>query len=153
MLKYIIVFITLFSFSFAEDVHKAVIDLRTGDIKRFEASILKGLAYVVQSYRDKLEDMKIVVVAHGNSYKFFLKDLKNTPYAEDKSLLEKQKEIKERLENLVKFYGVKFEICEAGMKARNLDIKNLYPFVKPVPTALNAIVEWQEKGYKYMLFD
>jgi len=155
MKKLISVFIILFSFSFSfgNDIHKAVIDLRTGDIDRFENGVLKGLSYVIQGYRDRLEDMKVVVVAHGESYKFFLKDLSKTPYRNDKKLLEKQKEIKERLENLVKFYGVKFEICKAGMIARKLDLGNLYPFVKPIPTALNGIVEWQEKGYKYMIFE
>ncbi len=151
----ITIFLILFSgtYSFGQEIHKVVIDLRTGDIKKFEAGILKGLSTVIQGYRDKLEDMKVVVVAHGNSYKFFLKDLSKTPYKNDKELLKKHKELKERLETLVKFYGVRFEICEAGMKARGLDIKNLYPFVKPIPTALNGIVEWQEKGYSYMIFE
>ncbi|RMG76418.1 MAG: hypothetical protein D6707_12330, partial [Bacteroidetes bacterium] len=119
----------------------------------FENSILKGLSYVIQGYRNRLEDMKVVVVAHGDSYKFFIENLSKTTYKNDKKLLEKQKDIKERLENLVKFYGVKFEICKAGMIARKLDLDNLYPFVKPIPTALNGIVEWQEKGYKYMIFE
>lgn len=137
----------------AQEVHKAVIDLRTGDISKFENSILKGIPYVIETYRTKLEDLKVVVVAHGNSYKFFLKSLKNTPYENDKKLAKKQKEIGERLKNLVDVYKVRFEICEAGMKARKIPIKNLYPFVKPIPTALNGIIHWQEEGYKYMLFE
>ncbi len=151
-----IIFIFLFffvSFIQAQEVHKAVIDLRTGDISRFENSILKGIPYVIETYRNKLEDLKVVVVAHGNSYKFFLKDLKNTPYEKEKNLVKKHKEIGERLKNLVKTYNVRFEICEAGMRARKIPAEKLYPFVKPAPTALNSIIYWQEKGYKYMLFD
>ncbi len=152
MLK-IFLFVMFFSFSvFGEEVHRAVIDLRIGDVKKFENSVLKGLSFVIQSYRNKLQDLKVVVVAHGDSYKFFLKNLEKTPYRHDAELLKRQKDIKERLENLVKLYGVRFEICEAGMKSRNLEISNLYPFVKPVPTALNAVIEWQERGYHYMLF-
>ncbi len=146
-------FCTITYTAVSQEIHRVVIDLRTGDINKFENSVLKGLSYVIQLYRDKLEDMKVVVIAHGDSYRFFLRELKNTPYESDKELVKRKKDIEERLKNLVKFYGVKFEICEAGMKARNIDVKNLYRFVKPIPTALNGIVEWQEKGYRYMLFE
>ncbi len=145
--------LSLVSFLRAQEVHKAVIDLRIGNLSNFENSILKGIPYVIEIYRNKLENLKVVVVAHGNSYKFFLKELKNTPYKEDKELLKKYKEIGERLKSLVKVYNVRFEICEAGMRARKIPVENLYPFVKPVPTALNSIIYWQEKGYKYMLFE
>ncbi len=153
MVKVFYIFLLFFISVYSQDLHKVVIDLRTSDIEKFENSVLKGIPFVIQTYRDKLEDLKVVIVAHGGSYKFFLKDLKNTPYERDKKLLKKQKEIKERLESLHRFYGVRFEICEAGLKARKLDVKNLYPFVKPIPTALNGIIYWQERGYTYMIFE
>ena len=144
-------FLMIFSFSYAQEdeVKKVVFDLRTGDLKKFE-ELINGIAKHIDYYRNRLEDLKVVVVAHGNSYKFFLKDLSKTPYKNDKELLKKHKELYERLKNLHDFYGVKFEICELGMKARKLDIKNLYKFVKPVYSALTGLVEWQNKGYAYM---
>ena len=37
------------------------------------------------------------------------------------------------------------------MKARGLKKENLYEFVKPIYTALTGLVEWQNKGYAYMI--
>lgn len=149
----IFIVLLFFFFSNAEEIKKVVIDFRSGDIKSFEGYILSGLSQNIQYYREKLEDLKVVVVIHGNGYKFFIKDLQNSPYQDDRKLMEKQKEFKERLENLVRFYGVKFEICEAGMKARGISMDSLYPFVKPIYSALTGLVEWQQKGYAYILIE
>ncbi|RUM47284.1 MAG: hypothetical protein DSY47_07025, partial [Hydrogenothermus sp.] len=113
--------------------------------------LINGIANNIQYYQNKLEDLKVVIVAHGNSYKFFLKDLSNTMYKNDKEVIKKQKLLYQRLKNLVEFYGVKIEICEVGMKARGLKKENLYEFVKPIYTALTGLVEWQNKGYAYMI--
>ena len=146
--------ILLFLFpSLSQEIEKVVIDFRSGDINRFENYILKGLAQNIQHYREELKDLKVVVVVHGNGYKFFIKDLERSPYREDKVLRKKQKELKERIENLVKFYNVRFEICSIGLKTRGISEDNIYPFVKPVFSALKGIVRWQNKGYAYMLLD
>ncbi|SNZ06834.1 hypothetical protein SAMN06265182_0814 [Persephonella hydrogeniphila] len=137
----------------SEEVEKVVIDFRTGSIEKFEFYLLKGVVNNIQHYRNSLKELKVVVVVHGNGYKFFIKNLDKSPYRDDKELKKRQKEFRERLENLVKFYGVKFEICEAGLKARGISIDNLYPFVKPVYSALKGIVHWQNLGYAYMLFE
>jgi len=143
--------LVLFTFVKAEDeVKKVIIDLRTGDTDTF-LGLINGIANNIQYYQSKLEDLKVVIVAHGNSYKFFLKDLSNTIYKNDKKVLKMQKEIYSRLKNLVDFYGVRIEICEVGMKARNLSKDNLYEFVHPVYTALTGVVDWQSKGYAYMV--
>jgi hypothetical protein len=145
----ILLFVFSYSYAQEEEVHKVVFDLRTGSIHKFEM-LINGIAKHIDYYRNKLQDLKVVIVAHGNSYKFFLKDLSNTPYKKDWELIAKQKEIYERLKNLHDIYGVKFEICKMGMEARNLDVNNLYEFVKPVHSALTGLVEWQNKGYAYM---
>jgi len=149
-LRLIIFFLLVPFIIYASEVKKVVIDLRTGDLKTFE-DLINGIANNIQYYQNKLEDLKVVIVAHGNSYKFFLKDLTNTMYKNDKEVIEKQKILYQRLKNLVEFYGVKIQICEAGMKSRKLKKENLYKFVKPVYTALTGVVEWQNKGYAYMI--
>jgi intracellular sulfur oxidation DsrE/DsrF family protein len=150
----IFLFFLFFSVSaLSQEEEKVVIDFRTGDINRFELYLLKGVANNIQHYRERLNELKVVVVVHGNGYKFFIKNLERSPYKDDRELKKRQEEFRERLENLVKFYGVKFEICEAGLKARGIPVDNLYPFVKPVYSALKGIVHWQNKGYAYMLFD
>ncbi|RMA97129.1 DsrE family protein [Hydrogenothermus marinus] len=151
MKKVLFFLLVLIFSSYAKDneVRKVVFDLRTGDIKKFENTI-NGIAKHIDYYESQFKTLKVVIVAHGDSYKFFLKDLSKTPYKNDKELLKKQKLLYERLKNLHDFYKVKFEICKLGMEARHLDISNLYPFVKPVYSALVGLVEWQNKGYAYM---
>ncbi|WP_293443037.1 DsrE family protein [Persephonella sp.] len=149
----LLIFLFLFYFSSSQEVEKVVIDFRSGDINRFENYILKGLAQNIQHYRDELKDLKVVVVVHGNGYRFFIKNLERSPYREDNVLRKKQKELKERLENLVKFYNIRFEVCSLGLKAKGISEDNIYPFVKPVFSALKGIVHWQNEGYAYMLFE
>ncbi len=149
----LLIFLFLFHLSLSQEVEKVVVDFRSGDINRFENYILKGLAQNIQHYRDELKDLKVVVVVHGNGYRFFIKDLEKSPYREDKVLRKKQKELKERLENLVRFYNVRFEICSLGLKSKGISEDNIYPFVKPVFSALKGIVHWQNEGYAYMLFE
>jgi len=149
-IKAIILFLLIPFIIYANEVKKVVIDLRTGDLKTFE-DVINGIANNVQYFQSKLEDLKVVIVAHGNSYKFFLKDLSSTIYRNDREVIKKQKGLYQRLKNLVEFYGVKIEICEVGMKTRGLKKEDLYEFVKPIYTALTGLVEWQNKGYAYMI--
>ncbi|WP_029522976.1 DsrE family protein [Persephonella sp. KM09-Lau-8] len=154
MKKFILlIFLFITSLSRGEDeVAKVVIDFRSGDLHIFENYLINGLANNIQYYRDNLKELKVVVVVHGDGYKFFIKNLDKSPYKDDIQLKKKQKELKERLENLVKFYGVRFEMCKAGMKARGISEDNIYSFVKPVYSALVGLVNWQNKGYAYMVF-
>lgn len=78
-LKVIILFLLVPFIIYANEVKKVVIDLRTGDLKTFEG-LINSIANNIQYYQNKLEDLKIVIIAHRNSYKLFLKDLSNTVY-------------------------------------------------------------------------
>lgn len=149
----LLIFLFITSLSRGEDeVAKVVIDFRSGDLHIFENYLINGLANNIQYYRDNLKELKVVVVVHGDGYKFFIKNLDKSPYKDDIQLKKKQKELRERLENLVKFYGVRFEMCKAGMKTRGISEDNIYSFVKPVYSALVGLVNWQNKGYAYMVF-
>lgn len=150
MKKLYFLLILIFSISFAEENPKAVINLTTGDLTRFEGYLLSGVANSAEYYKNNLKELKVVVVIHGDAYKFFIKDLKNSPYKDDTKLLEKQKEIEARLSNLVNNYGVKFVMCKQGMLGRKIDPKSLYPFVELVENAFIALVDWQNKGYAYI---
>ncbi|MCX7760168.1 MAG: DsrE family protein [Hydrogenothermaceae bacterium] len=148
----VIIFLILFIFSFslADDNPKAVINLTTGDINRFKMYLLSGVANSAEYYKNNLKELKVVVVIHGDAYKFFIKDINNSPYKDDKLLIENQKEIESKLNYLSKNYGIKFVMCEQGMKGRKIDPKTLYPFVELVENAFIALVDWQNKGYAYI---
>jgi intracellular sulfur oxidation DsrE/DsrF family protein len=151
MIKKVLVLILLvFSFSIAEENPKAVINLTTGDLKKFKMYLLSGLANSAEYYKNQLKDLKVVVIIHGDAYKFFIKDLQNSPYKDDKELLENQKEIESKLSYLATNYGVKFQMCEQGMKGKKIDPKTLYNFVELIPNAFIGLVDWQNKGYAYI---
>jgi intracellular sulfur oxidation DsrE/DsrF family protein len=142
--------LVIFKISLADDSPKAVINLTTGDINKFKMYLLSGLANSAEYYKNNLKDLKVVVIIHGDAYKFFIKDLQNSPYKDDKSLAENQKEIQSKLEYLNKNYGVRFQMCQQGMKSRKIDSKTLYPFVELIENAFIGLVDWQNNGYAYV---
>lgn len=91
------------------------------------------------------------MIIHGDAYKFFLKDLNNSIYKDDKELRESQVELGKRLKSLSENYSVEFEICQSGMKSRGISTEAIYKFVKPVYSAFSSIIEWQNRGYAYFL--
>ncbi len=150
MKKFIIFLVFVFSItnSKAQDSgRKVVINLTTGDMKRFELYLLSGLANNIEYYRNRLIDIDVVVVIHGDAYKFFIKDLSKTIYKNEKDLIKKQFEIYQRLKSLHDIYNVKFEVCSAGLKNRKISTDNIYRFVKPVYTSFISLVDYQSKGY------
>ncbi len=142
--------IFVFGFSYGTDEKKVVVDLKTGDIKRFKFYLLSGLTSMAEYYKNNLEELKAVVVIHGDAYKFFIKDLNNSPYKNDSELKRNQKELGERLKNLAKIYKVRFEMCEIGMKNKKIPKESLYPFVNLSYSAGISLVDWQNKGYAYL---
>lgn len=150
MKKFIFLILAVFTLSFADENPKAVINLTTPDLKRFEIYLLGAIANSAEYYKSQLKELHVVVVIHGDAYRFFIKDLKNSPYKDDTKLIEKQKEIETRLINLVNTYGVKFIMCKEGMMGRKIDPKNIYPFVEFVENGFIALVDWQNRGYAYI---
>jgi intracellular sulfur oxidation DsrE/DsrF family protein len=145
-----VVSLLLFSTLFAGDAKKVVFDLKTGDIRTFERVVFKSVEAHTTHYAGKLQEYKVVFVIHGDAYKFFLKELKGTPYATDPVLL-RRTEFGKRLKALVENYDVTFEVCSFGMKARKLPFEQLYPFVTPIFSATSGLIDWQEKGYAYIM--
>lgn len=146
-----ILFILILSaFSYGDESPKAVINLTTGDLKRFEIYLLGAVSNSAEYYKSSLKELKVVVVIHGDAYRFFLKDLKDSPYRDDTKLIEKQKEIEARLLNLVKNYGVKFVMCKEGMMGRKINPKNVYNFVEFVENGFIALTDFQNQGYAYI---
>ncbi|MFN3787745.1 MAG: hypothetical protein ACK4SW_05005, partial [Sulfurihydrogenibium azorense] len=80
MKKFLAIILLFVGFSFAQDNPKAVINLTTGDLNRFKMYLLSGVANSAEYYKNNLKDLKVVVIIHGDAYKFFIKDLQNSPY-------------------------------------------------------------------------
>ena len=133
-----------------EVVKKVVYDLTTGDIATFERKVLSGIVAHHDFYQSKLEELKVRVMVHGDAYKFFIKDLHDTPYAKEHALVAKQAEFKKRLKTLAMQYDVKFEVCDVGVRMRKLNKKAFYPFVSFVHSAPVGLIDAQNDGYAYL---
>lgn len=140
-----------FSLHAEGDTKKVVFDLTIGDINRFEQFVLKGTESHSTHYSQQLKEYKPVFIIHGDAYRFFLKDLKGSPYEGDKKLAERRKELGTRLASLVENYNVTFEVCSAGMRSKKIPFEKLYPFVTPIFTSTSGLIDWQEKGYAYIM--
>jgi len=133
-----------------EEISKLVIDLTTSDVKKFEQVILRGIVLSKAHYESKFTELDVVVVIHGKSYKFFIKNKESSRYKNDKKLLKLSKEFGLRLKSLSKIYGVKFLMCRAGMQYRKMKKEDLYDFVSLTPNVMIALIDAQNDGYAYM---
>lgn len=144
-----ILFLSLVSVSFADE-RKAVIDLRSGDPEKIEVRLLGDLKYLSDYYAKQGHEFKAVVVISGKSYKYFIEDLANSPYKDEKELAAIQKTFRPLMQELHDDYGVRFEMCEVGMKARNIKAESLYPFVHSDKSQPVLLIDWQSAGYAYL---
>jgi intracellular sulfur oxidation DsrE/DsrF family protein len=131
-------------------VKKVVYDLKTGDIEKFETRLLGGIVAHTNHYNDKLEELKTIVIIHGNSYKFFMSDLNGTVYSYDEKLQKKKIALSKRIKSLVKQYDVKFYVCEVGINTKKLNKKSFYPFINMVKNAVVGLIDAQNNGYAYI---
>ncbi len=129
---------------------KVVFDLTTGNLKTFEQRILSGVARYTAHYEGKLQEFDPVVVIHGDAYKFFVKNLAHSPYKDQVVLVKANKDLKKRIAFAHDNYGVEFLMCEANMRKAKLTEKDIYPFVKLVPSSTMGLIDKQNEGYAYI---
>ena len=132
------------------DAVKVVYDLTSGESAKIEKHLIKSVKALSKYYKEEKKELKIIVVISGNAYKYFVSDLQNSPYADDKDLASKQKTIKEDLLSLNTKQGVTFNMCSTGMKARKIDKNTLYKFVHADVMKSVYLIEAQNDGYAYM---
>ena len=133
-----------------EVVRKVVFDLTTGDMKTFEQRILSGVARYTAHYQGIMQEFDAVVVIHGDAFKFFVKDLANSPYKDQAKLVKANKDLKIRIASASDIYEVEFLMCEANMLKAGLTQEDIYPFVKIVPSSSMGLIEKQNEGYAYI---
>ncbi len=136
-------------FSLAEPA-KVVYDLTSGEIMTIKKKLIRSLTAVAKHYESKKEDVDIIVVISGDAYKFFIEDLESSPYAKDKEVEDIQMTFKSRLEALHTVYGVTFNMCESGMKARKIAKNSLYKFVNAEMMKSVYLINAQNDGYAYL---
>jgi len=134
---------------YAESV-KVVYDLTTGDSQKIEKHLINSINAVGKYYKEQNKELKVIVVISGNAYKYFVNDLKSSPYATDQDVLRVQGKFSHRLQNLNDTYGVTFNMCSSGMKARKIEKSTLYKYVHADVMKSVYLIEAQNDGYAYM---
>ncbi len=150
-MKSLLMIFALCTLLFAEEgVKKVVFDLTSGKLQTIEKKLLSGIAFNKTHYESKLEKLDVAVVIHGDAYKFFINDLKNSPYKDDTTLIKAHDQLGKRLSTMASTYEVEFIMCESGMKSKNIDKNTLYDFVKLTPSSTIGLIDKQNDSYAYV---
>lgn len=150
MKKFILIFVIVLSALRAEeDVLKIVLDVTTSDVAKFKQSVLSGVAKNKAYYESKFKELEVVAMIHGGAYRFFLKDLSKSEYANDKKLL-KEVDLAKRVKSMHDTYNVKFLICKSGMTKHNIQDSDIYDFVEIIPNAMIGLIDAQNSGAAYI---
>jgi intracellular sulfur oxidation DsrE/DsrF family protein len=128
---------------------KVVYDLTSGDSVKIEKHLINSIRALSHYYKEENIEFKVIVVISGKAYKYFVDDLKNSPYAEDTSVQEVQKKFKHRF-LLLNDSGVTFNMCVTGMKARKIDKNTLYKYVHADVMKSVYLIGAQNDGYAYI---
>ncbi len=150
--KFLLLGIFLLSFTGLAQAaeRKAVYDLTSGDAEKIESRLLNGIKFLKDYYEKQGDEFKAVVVISGKSYKYFIDDINDSPYKGEKDLIKAQKKLRPLIKELHEDYGVRFDMCGAGMKARKIKAESLYSFVNSNKAKPIYLINWQNEGYAYM---
>lgn len=150
MIKTILLGVLLSLTSLMAAEQKVVFDLTSGDAATIEKHLIKNIEGLADYYKANDIEFKGVVVISGDAYKYFVQDLKNSRYKGKLKVARAQKRLEPLLKKLQTEYGVEFDMCKAGMKARNIDKKVLYDYVKTDLNKSVYLIKWQNAGYAYL---
>ena len=132
------------------DTLKVVYDLSTGDSRKIETHLINSIGAVSRYYAAEKKKLEVKVVISGDAYKYFIDELKASPYASDKDVKDIQAYFKIRLKDLHDVYGVTFQMCSSGMKMKNIEKQTLYKFVEAEKMKSVYLIDAQNDGYAYM---
>jgi len=151
MKKFLLLLLSTITILLAQDkTAQVVYDLTTNNMETFERKILKAIVANKAHYEASLSELDVVVVIHGDAYKFFTKNPLKSIYKEDKLLIESYKALSKRIKSMVENYDVEFLMCGAGMKKRELKKSDIYKFVTIIPNSTIGLIDKQNEGYAYI---
>jgi intracellular sulfur oxidation DsrE/DsrF family protein len=134
----------------ASDIKKVVYNLTTSSLEKFEQRLIKGIVTHKTHYENNLQELDVIVVIHGDAYKFFLKNPMQSSFKEDSEAKKITPELAKRLETLASTYDVKFWMCASGAKKHKIAQEDTLSFVKMIPNAAIGLIDAQNDGYAYM---
>jgi intracellular sulfur oxidation DsrE/DsrF family protein len=132
------------------DTLKVVYDLTSGDSSKIEKHLIDSIGAVSRYYAAENKKLEVRVVISGDAYKYFIDDLKASPYASDKEAVDIQAYFRIRLRDLHEVYGVTFQMCASGMKARKIEKQTLYKYIEAEKMKSVYLIDAQNESYAYM---
>jgi len=147
--KLVWVFTVCLGVSYGQNA-KVVYDLTSGDSAKIEKHLINSIKALGKYYKKEKITLEVIVVISGDSYKYFVNDLNNSPYASEEEAIKVQKKFKTGLKDLNDIYGVTFNMCSSGMRARKIDQNSLYQYVHADVMKSVYLIEAQNNGYAYM---
>ena len=117
-----------------------------GDVRRY-SQMLDNVRNHLAAYEFDPLAMQIVIVAHAAGIKFFLDDLKNSPWA-DETL---DPDLVKRAAALAG-YGVRVLLCRFTFEKNNLPLDRAIAvsWVRMVPSGIATVAALQGKGFAYV---
>lgn len=150
-MRIIFTLMIFFGFLFADvDTKKLVIDLTTANANTYKAKILNAIKMNKKYYKSIGEELKVAVVIHGSSYKFFFKEINATKYQNDVELKKVFIDLKKQTKELSELYDVEFLMCGFGMKKHKIQKNQIVEYVKVVKNATVGLIDKQNQGYAYL---
>ena len=145
-LKFTMMTLILASASLYAETAKVVYDLTSGDSSKIEKHLINSVRALSHYYKEEKIEFKVIVVISGDAYKYFVDDLKHSPYAKNKDTAEVQEKFRHRL-SILNENGVTFNMCATGMKARGIEKQTLYKYVHADVMKGVYLIEAQNNGY------
>jgi intracellular sulfur oxidation DsrE/DsrF family protein len=117
-----------------------------GDPARF-GQLLTNMNNHLSVYEFDNMRVKLVIVTHGAGVQFFMDDLTDTPWANNKI----DPDLYKRFTGLTKF-GVEAYLCEITFMRNKIDMAKAKKdsFLKFVPSGVATVAELQSKGFAYL---
>lgn len=117
-----------------------------GDAARFEQT-LNNISNHYSAYNGDPFALQLAIIAHGGGIKFFLDNLENTQWKDEKL----PAELFERAASLSK-NGLKVHLCEITFKRNKLDPSRAKQadFISFVPSGVATVAALQTKGFAYV---
>ncbi len=150
MIKIFMLTAVLFSMALYAAEQKVVFDLTSGDEAKIRKHLIANIEGLENYYSANDIEFKVAVVISGDAYKYFVKDIAASPYKAQKPLIAAQTRLAPLLQKLHSVHKVEFYMCKAGMKARKIDKKVLYPYVQNEMNKSAYLIKWQNLGYAYL---
>ncbi len=134
----------------ADDGAKVVFHVDFKDVTRYSAT-LTAVNNIITFYENELMEYEVHIVFVGFGIRFVTNDpLKDSPFALDQALQERQAELAGRLDALMNVRGVKVHLCDKTRDEVSLPQSKIYDGISFPASGVGKIAILQSQGFAYL---